>query len=179
MTEMMEESDHTPSIWAERLEKLQHLLVCAPIPTGQVMHDDVLEVEVPDRHLVGITMRHFERLGHTPLPDAIEGIEQLGGLSGTNPDQSFDLLVVGRHLPQDVGTAFFQMELVVHPIRRPGHPLRVGGQSQSLIGAGCRLGELPVQATHGCGGLPPGHFLATDCENKRIKYQIGPSEPLP
>jgi hypothetical protein len=56
MTEMMEESDHTPSIRPERLEKLQHLLVCAPIPTGQMVDHDVLEVEVPDRHLVGITV---------------------------------------------------------------------------------------------------------------------------
>ncbi len=109
MTQMMKKSDHTTSMRPERLEKLQHLLVCAPVSTGQVMHDDVLEVKVPDGHLIGITVRHFERLGHSPLPDAMEGFEQLGGLGWTNPDQSFDLLAVGRHSPQDVGTAFLQM----------------------------------------------------------------------
>jgi len=43
-------------MWAERLEQLQHLLVGAPIPTGEMVHHDVLDVEVADRHQIGITM---------------------------------------------------------------------------------------------------------------------------
>jgi hypothetical protein len=66
-------------MWAKRLEELEHLLVGASIPTGEVVNDNVFEVEVTNSDLVGVSVRHLEGLGHAPRPDTVDGVQDLPG----------------------------------------------------------------------------------------------------
>ncbi len=68
MAQSVEEPGHPSSMRAKWLEQLQHLLVCSPRPASQVIHHDVLEMEVADIDLVGVTMGYGERLRHRPEP---------------------------------------------------------------------------------------------------------------
>lgn len=56
MAQSVEESDDSPPMGSEWLEQAKHFLVGPAVSTGQVMDDDVLDVEVADCDLVGIAM---------------------------------------------------------------------------------------------------------------------------
>ncbi len=179
MTQVVEKPDHPTPIWPERLEKLQHLLVRPSIPTRQVVDHHVLEVEIPDGHPIGVTMRDLECLGDTPLPDTVEGSEHLGSLGRADLRQRSDPLLGCRQPTEDISSAFLQMQLVEHPVGSVGHLLGVGRQSESVVWARSRIGERPMEPAPRRGRLAPGHLLATNSDDQRIKDQIGPAKSLP
>jgi hypothetical protein len=52
----MEQSDDPAAMRPVLLQQRQHLLVGAPVTPGEMVHNHVLEVVVPHRDLVGITV---------------------------------------------------------------------------------------------------------------------------
>lgn len=56
-------------MWSERLEKLEHLLVGASGTPGEVMDDDVLQMEIAHFHLVRVAMRRPKGLRNRPYAD--------------------------------------------------------------------------------------------------------------
>jgi hypothetical protein len=126
----------------EFLQKFNHLLIAAARPPGEVIDDDVLEVEVAHRNSVGVTVAPCQGLGDCPRPNPEEPLQSAPGNLRRIRCEQVDGLGVGRHPTQDVGAFLLEVELVIIPIRCRRHLLGIGGKAELRSGSRSRVGEL-------------------------------------
>jgi hypothetical protein len=94
---------------AELLEQAQHLLVTPPGSPGQVMHDNVFEMEVPHLDLVGVAMGDDEGLGDGPGADSWNGEQRLSSRVGPQLVETVDPIGSSSHPSQQIGPSLLEV----------------------------------------------------------------------
>lgn len=179
VAEKVQQANDPPPMGSVRLQQFEHFLVGSSISAAEVMGDQVFDVEVTYRHLVGITVGDGQGGGGGPQSDPVEAKQSPFGHSRIGGSQTVDRVCSLREAPEHFRLPLLQVQFVKGVIGCLGHLQGVRRETETFVGARSRLRKRPIEPPDGRRGLMSGHLLATYGDDQGIEDQAGAANAKP